>query len=133
MNDSRWLNMSTTVNLTPVFITPKLEHSLLNTNNRYIALIILELIVVFLLIFVFFGEECRWLLTKYEPSINPLIKYKDNYLTCFKNKLYVVDNGAYVPALSLNGKHIVTNNCENILHNLNESQPVRVFDVFSRR
>ncbi|ANS71153.1 entry/fusion imv membrane protein [Pteropox virus] len=123
--------MSTTVNLSPVFVAPTFEHSLLRAD-KYIFIELFEFIVVVFLVYVFFKDEIVSMFTPVTP-INELDKYKDTYLTCYGNKLYIISDNKQLPALSLNFKQIEFEGCSTILRNINGSRTVRISDVLNRQ
>nr|WGO62692.1 MV entry-fusion complex protein [Wadden Sea poxvirus] len=124
--------------LSPVFVEPKIKHSLLNAYN-YIYIIIFELILTIVLIYIFFKTEIKMLLNNIYDN-----NYTYDYFDIFKNARLVCDNenmlitgyrkkSNKVYALSLDGNPIKYKDCNKLLKSINGSYTVSINDVLYRR
>ncbi|AGU99742.1 m59R [Myxoma virus] len=121
---------------TPVFVEPTIKHSLLNVY-RYTYIILFELAVIALLIFLFFKTEFNMLLRNTVDLANdPIKQFTSTSLMCKGNALFIkhMPNSTELkPALAINRKQIVHENCAALLQSINGSRKVSLNDILERR
>ncbi|AST09283.1 membrane protein [Murmansk poxvirus] len=119
----------------PVFIEPTFKHSLL-TVYKHKLVIFFEVLVVFVLIYVFFKSEIITFFKSRDDIPNPVDKLRTATLVCEGNKLMInglTRLGTERSALSLNSKPIVYKDCLKLLQTINGSRSISFNDVLRRR
>ncbi|AEN03661.1 membrane protein [Yokapox virus] len=123
------------VSFNPVFIEPTFKHSLL-TVYKHRLVIFFEVLVVFVLIYVFFKSEILSFLKYREFLPNPLDRLRAATLSCEGNNLNIHGVpilGTEKSAISLNSKPIVYKDCLKLLQTINGSRTISFNDVLRRR